>query len=404
MLRLERLSGVTRALSTMHDKDTILTSVLSAASELTDSRAASMVILDGTTASLHFLAGPGSPQDTDTLKGIQVSLDNSAAGWVVQELKPLILPDVKADPRHFNAGDLPVGFKVNSLLAVPLRVGGKALGALEAVNKNSSHYTEEDTTILETLAAAGAFAMQCALLQARIEESLPELSDLDRLKKDFIGITSHELRTPLGVILGQATLLRELTGGEFHEQLDAILMNASRLIEIVENLISLDNRGIKGPWVRPGSVARIIEEVVQSFSEMAAKRNISLTAELGREELSVEADGNQITIALSNLVKNAILFIEDNGHVLVKGESIPDQIKVSVVDDGLGIPAKDLSRIFERFFQLESHLTRRHGGMGLGLSVAKGMIETQGGRIWAESVEGKGSIFSFTLPVHPVQV
>jgi signal transduction histidine kinase len=82
---------------------------------------------------------------------------------------------------------------------------------------------------------------------------------------------------------------------------------------------------------------------------------------------------------------------------------VPGYVKVSVIDDGIGIPAKDLPRIFDRFFQVESHLTRRHGGMGLGLSVAKVMIELHGGRIWAESMEGKGSNFTFLLPFNPAQ-
>jgi two-component system sensor histidine kinase VicK len=148
------------------------------------------------------------------------------------------------------------------------------------------------------------------------------------------------------------------------------------------------------------SIARIIEDVVASFSDMASKRNITLKAEPGQEDLFVEADGSKITIALSNLVKNALTFTDENGHILVRGEPIPGHVKVTVMDDGIGIPSDDLPRIFERFFQVESHLTRKHGGMGLGLSVAKVMIEMHGGRIWAESEEGKGSTFSFILPVN----
>ncbi len=108
---------------------------------------------------------------------------------------------------------------------------------------------------------------------------------------------------------------------------------------------------------------------------------------------------------LGSLLKNnkEVAEIDKGGHVFVKAEAVPGYVKVSVVDDGLGIPAKDLPRVFERFFQVESHLTRRHGGMGLGLSVAKVMIEMHGGRIWVESVEGKGSNFTFLLPVDPMQ-
>jgi two-component system sensor histidine kinase VicK len=136
---------------------------------------------------------------------------------------------------------------------------------------------------------------------------------------------------------------------------------------------------------------------------MASARNITLKANAHRADLLVEADGGKISIALSNLVKNAIMFTNEGGHVFVDGELLPGYVKVSVIDDGIGIPARDLPHIFDRFFQVETHLTRRHGGMGLGLSVAKAMIELHGGRIWAESMEGKGSAFTFLLPVNSMQ-
>ncbi|HND48475.1 MAG TPA: ATP-binding protein, partial [Anaerolineales bacterium] len=96
---------------------------------------------------------------------------------------------------------------------------------------------------------------------------------------------------------------------------------------------------------------------------------------------------------------NAITFTNEGGEIIIRGEQHPDYVKVSVKDNGIGIPTKDLPHVFDRFYQVEGHLTRRHGGMGLGLSVAKVMVEMHGGRIWADSEEGKGSMFSFILPV-----
>jgi two-component system sensor histidine kinase VicK len=113
----------------------------------------------------------------------------------------------------------------------------------------------------------------------------------------------------------------------------------------------------------------------------------------------VDVDSGKIAIVLSNLVKNALTFTNENGQVIIRGEQQPDYVQISVQDNGVGIPASDLPRVFDRFYQVESHLTRRHGGMGLGLSVAKVMVEMHGGRIWAESNEGLGSTFTFLLPV-----
>ncbi len=403
MLRFERLLEVTRVLGATLELEPFLQTVISAAIELTDSEAASILEFDESSEALRFLSAPWYHQDV--LRTIKVPVDESAAGWVYRNVKPLHIPDTKADPRHFSAVDFAAAFETRSLLAVPLLVKGKPLGVLEAVNKSSAHYTEEDITILETLAVPAALAIQNMNLQRRMEASFSELSELDRLKSGFIAITSHELRTPLGLILGHATFLRELLGDEHREQLDVIIKNASKLKEIIESLSSVDNyeTGMARVRQRAVSIARIIEEVAGSFADMASRRNITLKAELDRDELFVEADGSKISIALSNLVKNSIMFTDDGGHIFVSGQAVPGYVKVSVTDDGIGIPSRDLPRVFERFFQSESHLTRRHGGMGLGLSVAKVMIEMHGGRIWAESVEGKGSSFSFLLPINATQ-
>jgi signal transduction histidine kinase len=222
------------------------------------------------------------------------------------------------------------------------------------------------------------------------------------LKNEFIAITSHELRTPLGLILGHATFLRELVGDQYGEQVDAIIRNATRLKEIIESLTSVDNHQTGGARIRQRkiSIARIIEDVSASFRDIAIQKGVALKTDLKPgEDLFIDADGSKTAIVLSNLVKNAITFTNEGGHVIIRGGLQSEFIKVTVEDNGVGIPVKDLPHIFERFYQVESHLTRKHGGMGLGLSVAKVMIEMHGGRIWVESAEGVGSIFTFLLPL-----
>jgi signal transduction histidine kinase len=247
--------------------------------------------------------------------------------------------------------------------------------------------------------------MQNEMLEQRVKTSYDEVAELDRLKSDFVAITSHELRTPLGLILGHATFLREMLNGQYDEQMEAIIRSATRLKEIIENLSNVDNyqTGLARVRQRQVSMARIIEEVESSFREIARQKKVALRTELSGDELLVEGDPNKIAIAVSNLVKNAITFTDQGGQILITAEGVPGFVQVSVIDNGIGIPPADLPRIFERFFQVESHLTRRHGGMGLGLSVAKAMIEMHGGRIYAESVAGRGSNFTFLLPVQPQQ-
>jgi signal transduction histidine kinase len=273
---------------------------------------------------------------------------------------------------------------------------------LEALNKrDDAHYTEEDLTILATFAAIAGQAMRNVHLDRKVKAARIELAELERLKTDFIAITSHELRTPLGLILGHATFLKEIAGKELGSHLDTIIKNATRLKEIVENLSDVDNvqTGVARVRSHKVSMTRIAEDVALTFQDEAASKNITLTKEWGNSPYFIEADGVKINIALSNLVKNALQYTDSGGTVRISVEEDSGYMKAAVSDNGIGIPARDLPKVFDRFFQVEEHLTRKHGGMGLGLSVAKSMIDLHGGRIWVESEEGKGSTFTFLLPV-----
>ncbi len=402
--RLERILNLTHDLSAGKDAESYLQAVLSAAIELTGSETASILEYDAQNNELRFTAVPWYQREL--LKSIVVPVDTSAAGWTVRKNEPLVIADVSKDERHFRQVDVVSSFQTRSLLAVPLHYHGNLIAVFEALNKaNEAHYTEEDITILETLGALAITVIQTDLLERRVQSSYEEVAELDRLKSDFIAITSHELRTPLGLILGHATFLRELLSDQYAEQLEAIIRNATKLKDIIENLSNVDNyqSGAARVRQRKVSVARIVEEVALSFQEIAKQKNITLKPEVGKNDLLIEGDGTKISIALSNLVKNALTFTDNGGLVVVTAEAVPGYVKVSVIDNGIGIPAQDLPRVFDRFFQIESHLTRRHGGMGLGLSVAKAMIELHGGRIWAESVEGRGSNFTFLLPLDAQQ-
>ncbi len=398
----ERLAAVTRAASNL-ELEPFLQMVVATAGECTGSEVAAILEFDERGKSLRYLAVP--PAYESARRGPPIPLDQCAAAAAIQERRPFQFPDGATDSSILDSADLKLTPSTRSVLVMPLVLAGRVLGVLEAANKNQAHYTEEDVTFVETLAPLAALAMQHADLSHRLEASLSELAELDRLKSDFIAITSHELRTPLGVILGHATYLREVLGSDYRQQMDAIVKNASRLKEIVDSLASMDNYRTGRARVRQQAVAmaHIVREVMASFASMAAEQQISLEASPVPEDWMVEADPTKISIALGNLVKNAITFTNPGGHIRVLTEAVPGYVKVSVTDNGIGIPRKDLPRVFDRFFQVEGHLTRRHNGMGLGLSVAKVMVEMHGGRIWVESVEGQGSTFSFLLPVQAAE-
>ena len=398
--RLDRLLEVIRLLGTSLNLETFLDTLISAASELTGCEVASILELDDGGKQLRFTATAWFHRDL--LKGIKVPLETSLAGLALQNGQPVVVPDVSAESRHFKGADQAARFATRSLMAVPIIYHGEKLGVLEVVNKlEQTDYTEDDRIILETLASQAAMALQNLRLVARVKTSQDQITQLDRMKSSFIGIASHELRTPLGLILGYSTFLREIIQPDYRPQLDIIHRNAMRLKEIIDNLANMDNlqRGVASVRAHTISIRRLVEEVVDSFQSEATQKRLTLRFDPPQNDLIVEGDSPKISIALGNVVTNAITFTNPGGHIDVVAESIPGHVKVSVIDNGIGIPANDLTHIFDRFYQVESHLTRKHGGMGLGLSVSKVMIEMHGGRIWAESMEGKGSTFTFLLPV-----
>ncbi len=395
---LSRILEVVQRLNSEADLESCLRSILSAATELTGSEIASLLKYDEVAQDLYFKFVPWFHREA--IDAERVPLEGSVAGWAFLNAQPLVVNDVEKDSRHYKRIDKMANFSTRSVLAAPLFLRGKSVGVLEIFNKPED-YSEADVTVAEMLAALAAMAIDTEWLKKDAANFENEARELERMKSDFVAITSHELRTPLGLILGHSTFLKELIGAEYKDQVDVIIRNAARLKEIIESLSSMDNHETGGSLVRPQkvSVARIISDVCLSFEAAAKEQQIQLVKELPTDQgMWVDLDSEKISIVLSNLVKNAIAFTNAGGEVIVGGEQQEDYVKVFVKDSGIGIPRKDLPRIFDRFYQVEGHLTRKHGGMGLGLSVAKLMVEMHGGRIWAESEEGQGSVFSFILP------
>jgi signal transduction histidine kinase len=319
----------------------------------------------------------------------------------------MVVQDAARDPRVFRQVDRALKFQTRSVLGVPLMIRKEPIGVIEAVNKmGSANYTEDDLAILETLAPQAAIAIENVRLLNRLKEANAELLRLDRMKSDFIAIASHELRTPLGLILGHATFLQEQLKGVNSEEMDVIMKSALRLKAIIEDMSAIAHKEEGQSRVRrtPFSMGRLVVEMTERFKPMAAEKKIELGYDVPPDdELVVEGDRDKIDVVLAHLIRNAITYTESGGQVGVKAEALSGYVKVFVVDTGIGIPADLVDKIFDRFYQVESHLTRRHGGMGLGLSIARSMVEMHNGEIWCESKEGTGSLFCFMIPINAEQ-
>jgi signal transduction histidine kinase len=357
-------------------------------------------VLEEETGLLKFIAAPAHQRHA--LQRPRVPLDASVAGTAYTQGRNVIVNDALNSPHIYREVDRLLQFETRSILAVPIRYGSQVLGVMEAVNKHgNAHYTGDDVTILERIAAYAAVALYSSALLAETNLARQDVDALERMKADFIAITSHELRTPLGLVLGHAALLREaITEEPYSRQLDAILRAVARLQKILDDLSSMESphsgRG-KLHW-QVVDLGELLQTVCRSFQDEAQRKNIAMVVQTGSADLAAEVDVEKISLALGNLVENSLRFTHPGGHILILAERLPEFIRISVLDDGVGIPARDLPRVFDRFFQVESHATRQHGGMGLGLSVARVMVELHSGQIWAESIEGRGSKFSILLP------
>jgi signal transduction histidine kinase len=397
---LELMVRVSRTLTSTLELDRLLKLITRTAAELVNSQDASIILEDPRTGELIFLAAAGPK--SDELKNIRIPVEGSIAGTVFKTQKSLIVQDTNTDPRHYNEVDREIQFDTESILAVPMMYQKRAIGVLEAVNKlDHGRFNQHDIHILSTLAAQAAVAVENARLVTQLQEVNARLAELDRLKSDFIAIASHELRTPLGLILGYASFLREETEGATSEQLDKVLQAATQLKELIEDMVNLSHleAGNAELELSELNLQEVIQDCIAAQRQFAATKSLEIRQSLPHATVRVRADQEKLSIVLDNLLNNAIKFTPPGGRIQVALRSQTGMVAVSVTDTGIGIPEQELNQVFDRFYQVESHLTRHEGGMGLGLSIARGMVELHGGRIWVESVEGRGSRFTFTLPV-----
>lgn len=401
---LERIVKVSQILNSTLSLEPLLQIIIQAATELTDTDACSIMLIDKNTGELRFAAATGG--NSEALKTVTVPLENSIAGWVIRKNRPLLIRDAKSDPRWHGGVDQSTDFETRSILGVPMKLRDKIIGVLEVVNKKGeAGFNEDDIQIATNLSAQAAIAVENARLLDELQQAYRELSQIDQIKNDFVSVASHELRTPLAVILGYATFLRDNVSGLASEQLEVVLNSAMRLRALIDDMVNL--RHIQTDEVQLSrtifSFKQLVLDVVKEFSELVSSKQQILTTKFSpsNQPLNIDADRQKVYLILANLVSNAIKFTPEKGRIHISVELKNHKYWVSVIDTGIGISKAECERIFDQFYQVEPSLTRKYQGMGIGLSIAKGMVEVHRGRIWVDSVQGKGSKFTFVLPTAP---
>jgi two-component system phosphate regulon sensor histidine kinase PhoR len=231
---------------------------------------------------------------------------------------------------------------------------------------------------------------------------ITEIRKLETMRRDFVANVSHELKTPLTSIKGFVETLLEgaLEDKENNRHfLKIIQEHGERLNKLVDDLLSLSHLESKEILLEKGifNLRQQVEKVIMGFKEQLKKRNVDIKNEIPAN-ISINADKDKIEGVFTNLIDNAIKFNKENGSIKISSQQEGDKIKIIVEDSGVGIPDKDIPRIFERFYRVDKARSAELGGTGLGLSIVKHIVELHGGTVGVESVEGLGSKFWFTLP------
>jgi len=300
--------------------------------------------------------------------------------------------------------------KTRCHLSVPLLSQGVLIGSLDLGAEKPNVFTPEHVEIACGVADSLAVAMHQAHLHEEVQQHAAELTaavnrlqELDRLKSELIQNVSHEFRSPLALIFGYAELLANGEMGDITPQqkrtMRIILRQAQALGDLVED-ITLMMLAEDRPLIRePVALDQIARAAVEDFRVAADRAEVEIKADIDADLPPVSGMSIYLRRIMDNLISNAIKFTPSGGSVTLRLHGEGDQIIVQVIDTGIGIPADQQTRIFERFYQVDGSSRRRYGGVGLGLALVKELVDAHGGQITVASEEGKGSQFTVRLPV-----
>lgn len=394
--RLVEISGV---LNSTLKPDLLLETILDIAADLLDCREVSILLYNEREKELRFAAATSIHKDQ--LEKIPVPLENSLAGTIFTENRHLVINNTRDDPRHYNEVSEEVGYQVDSLLGVPMRIKDRVTGVIEALNKIEGEFTDFDVSLLLVVASQAAISIHNAQLIQALQRANIELSQADKLKRDLMSVASHELRTPLGNILGYATLLHEDAAEKNKPLAESILKASSKLKAVLDDIANMNllYTGEADLDLSDVPIQQVIEYAREEVAHTVNKEDHTVSYQIPEEPLLVRVDPAKMCVVLVNLLLNAIRFTPVDRDIILDVEDCGSEIEVSVSDAGRGISPDKLEKIFEVFFQEDDHMTRRYGGLGLGLSIARELVRLHGGRIWAESEGlGEGATFRVALP------
>ncbi|MEW5873350.1 MAG: GAF domain-containing protein [Chloroflexota bacterium] len=323
---------------------------------------------------------------------------------VVRQSLKIIISDTSQHPLF---RDRPVQ---GAIIGLPLKIGDRVLGAMNIAFARPHLFDSNEQRVLELLADQAALALANARLYAEsqkrgevLSETLLRLQELDRMKNEFIQTASHELKTPLTIMLGYAELFESGELGALTPEQQGPMSTITRRLRsfnklLTDMLIILESEA-RNLIHRPIDLAQLMCALLAELQGSIAQAGLQLVSEIPPDLPLVSGISTHLQCAIQNLVSNAIKFTPAGGTISLHLWHEAEFVIVEVSDNGIGIPAEQLERVFDRFYQVDSSATRRYAGTGLGLALVKEVAEAHGGSVSARSIVDKGSTFQISLPI-----
>jgi GAF domain-containing protein/anti-sigma regulatory factor (Ser/Thr protein kinase) len=413
------ISEVLRTISdTVFDLEPTLRTVVENAGRLLGADVAWMARRDGDTflpvgtarwARSLDLAAAFADLPSDLTPPRQATSGGSIMSRLIATGQPMNIADIQLDAKLFASSPTIKATGSRSVLGIPVRSEDTMFGAFVLGRVEVRPFTSHDLKLAETFADQAAIAIQNVNLFTEIQQKSRELEVANRHKSEFLANMSHELRTPLNAIIGFSEVLLQGIFGEVNdkqrEYLGDVLSSGKHLLLLINDILDLSKieAGRMELELATFSLAPALDGALTIVRERAARHGITLGVDVAAHLPSIEADERKVKQILFNLLSNAVKFTADGGRVEVRARAENGDVRVDVHDTGIGIAPEDHARVFEEFQQVGRERSRE--GTGLGLTLSKRFVELHGGRIWLESTPGKGSTFSFTLPLRqPAEV
>ncbi len=326
---------------------------------------------------------------------------SNGRGVVLDQVADL-LPDLTSSPEHL---ELVRAMGLRCTATVALRAAERTLGAITMVRlEGSAPFDAHDLNLLEQVAARVGLSVENLRLFDEMRQARKAAEEATRMREELLAIVSHDLRNPLTAVVTTAEVLRRKLPPEGRERrhVETVLRAAGQMRRLIEDLLDLARiqAGQLHIHPEPQELNHLLDQATELFTPIASNKGLSLQLQRPSGPIPLVVDPPRLMQVLSNLVGNAVKFTPEGGQITVSGEPSDRDVVFGVSDTGPGIPPEQVDRIFDRYFQADRANQSREG-LGLGLSIARGIVEAHGGRIWAESEPGRGTRVFFTVPRPP---